>query len=245
MNDSSGSGGDSESDGAESRANSARHRRLAAVLGLLRTAVLATLLLTLLSGVIFPMALAAVAWMLFPHQASGSLISRDGVVIGSILIGQDFTGPGYFHPRPSAAGRGYDGASSGGTNLGPGNPKLRDGARDDPATPDVNESFAGVRELAETYRTSNGLAPDAAVPVDAVTRSGSGLDPHIRPANAALQAARAARTRGMSEAAVRQLIEENTEGRLLGNFGEPTVAVLPLNLALDRAAPTHPTAPTR
>ena len=139
-------------------------------------------------------------WPPWPGRSSrtrpaGASIVRDGVVVGSDLIGQDFTGPGYFHPRPSAAGRGYDAAASGGTNLGPANPKLRDGTEDDPATPGVDESFAGVRELAEAYRARNGLAPDAAVPVDAVTRSGSGLDPHISPANAALQVARVARAR--------------------------------------------------
>jgi K+-transporting ATPase ATPase C chain len=210
-------------------------RGLAAMLEPIRPALLSVLLLTLLSGVIFPMALAAMAWLLLPRQAGGSLVVRDGVVVGSELIGQDFTGPGYFHPRPSAAGRGCDAASSGGTNLGPANPKLRDGARDDPSTPGVDESFAGVRELAEAYRARNGLAPDAIVPVDAVTRSGSGLDPHISPANAALQVARAARARRMSEESVRRLVGDYTRGRSLGILGEPAVAVLPLNLALDRA----------
>ena len=174
-----------------------------------------------------PLAVAALAWPLFPHQAGGSLIVLDRVV-GSELIGQNFTGPGYFHPRPSAAGHGYDAASSGGTNLGPANPKLRDGSKDDPATPAVGESFAGVRELAEAYRARNGLAPDAAVPVDAVTRSGSGLDPGISPANAALQIGRVARARGLSDEAVRRLLAEHTRGRQFGIFGEPTVAVLPL-----------------
>jgi K+-transporting ATPase ATPase C chain len=111
--------------------------------------MLRVLLLTLLGGVIFPLALAALARPLWPRQSGGSLIVRDGVVVGSELIGQDFTGPGYFHPRPSAAGRGYDAASSSGTNLGPANPKLRGGAKDDPATPGADESFAGVRELVE------------------------------------------------------------------------------------------------
>jgi K+-transporting ATPase KdpC subunit len=137
---------------------------LAAVFEQLRPALLSVVLLTFLTGVVFPLALAVLARPLFPHQAGGSLIVRDGF-IGSELIGQEFTGPGYFHARPSAAGRGYDAAASGGTNLGPANPKLRDGARDDPATPGIDESFAGVRELAEAYRIRNGLAPDAAVPV--------------------------------------------------------------------------------
>jgi K+-transporting ATPase ATPase C chain len=217
---------------------------LAAVLEQLRPALLSVLLLTLLSGVIFPLALAALAWPLFPRQAGGSLIVRDGFV-ASELIGQDFTGPSYFHPRPSAAGRGYDAAASGGTNLGPANPKLRDGTKDDPATPDVDESFAGVRELAEAYRTRNGLVPDAAVPVDAVTRSGSGLDPHISPANAALQVARVARARRLSEESVRRLLAEHTRGRQFGILGEPRVSVLTLNMALDQAALTTPSTSAR
>ena len=220
-------------------------RPLAAVLAQLRAAFLSVLLLTLLSGVVFPLVLAALAWPLLSRQAGGSLIVRNGTVVGSELIGQDFTGPGYFHPRPSAAGRGYDAAASGGTNLGPAHPKLRDGARDDPATPGVDESFAGVRGLAEAYRARNGLRPDADVPIDAVTRSGSGLDPHISPANAALQIARVARARGLSEESVRRLLAEQIRGRQFGILGEPRVAVLPLNLALDRAAPPAPSAPTR
>jgi K+-transporting ATPase ATPase C chain len=219
-------------------------RRLAPVLEQLRPALLSVLLLTLLSGVLFPLALVALACPIFPRQAGGSLIHRDGVV-GSGLIGQDFTGPSYFHPRPSAAGRGYDAAASGGTNLGPANPKLRNGTPDDPATPGVDESFAGVQELAEAYRTRNGLLPGVAVPVDAVTRSGSGLDPHISPANAALQVARVARARHLSEESVLHLLDEHTQGRLLGILGEPRVAVLPLNLALDRDAPSTPSTSTR
>jgi potassium-transporting ATPase KdpC subunit len=211
---------------------------IAALLQQLRPTLLSVLLLTILSGVFFPLALVALAWPLLPRQAGGSLVVQDGVVIGSELIGQDFTGPSYFHPRPSAAGSGYDAAASGGTNLGPANPKLRDGTKDDPATPGVNESFAGVRELAEAYRTRNGLMPDAAVPVDAVTRSGSGLDPHISPANAALQVARVARARRLSEASVRRLLAEHTRGRQFGILGEPRVSVLTLNLALDQAART-------
>jgi K+-transporting ATPase ATPase C chain len=211
----------------------------------LRRALLCVVLLTLLTGVAFPIAMAALACPLFPHQAGGSLIDRNGV-IGSELIGQDFTGPGYFHPRPSAAGRGYDASASGGTNLGPANPKLLDGSKDDPATPGVDESFAGVRELAGNYRARNGLASNAPVPVDAVTRSGSGLDPHISPANAALQAPRVARARQLSEELVQRLVAEHTHGRQFGILGEPRVAVLPLNLALDRAAPSpEPAAPAR
>jgi K+-transporting ATPase ATPase C chain len=215
---------------------------LAVVLEQIRPALLSVLLLTLLTGVLFPVAVAALAWPLFPHQARGSLIVRDGIV-GSELIGQDFTGPGYFHGRPSAAGRGYDASASGGTNLGPSNPKLVDGSKDDPATTGVDESFAGVRELAEAYRSRNGLPPGVAVPVDAVTRSASGLDPHISPPNAALQVPRVAGARRLSEEVVRRLVAENTEGRQFRILGEPRVAVLPLNLALDRAAPLAPATP--
>jgi potassium-transporting ATPase KdpC subunit len=245
MNDMTESGGGGGAAGANRDGASPKPRRLAAVLTLFRPALLSVLLLTVVSGVLFPIALAALAWPLFWRQAGGSFIVRDDMVVGSELIGQDFTGPGYFHPRPSAAGKGYDGASSGGTNLGPANAKLRDGARDDPATPDVDESFAGVRELAEAYRARNGLSPGASVPIDAVTRSGSGLDPHISPANAALQVARVASARGLSEEAVRRLVAQHTRGRSLGILGEPTVAVLPLNLDLDGVAPSiDPSAPT-
>ncbi len=149
---------------------------------------------------------------------------RNGVVAGSRLIGQDFTRPEYFHPRPSAAGTGYDGTSSGGTNLGPSNPKLID----------------DVRKLAEDYRRSNGLPVNAVVPIDAVTRSGSGLDPHVSPANAELQIARVARARGLNEEAVRRLVEDHKQRPQLRFMGQPRVSVLELNLALDEIAPlTH------
>jgi K+-transporting ATPase ATPase C chain len=200
-------------------------------------ALASVLALTLIIGGIFPLGLFVVARAMFPTQANGSLLTRDGVIIGSELIGQNFTSPGYFHSRPSAAGAGYDAASSGGTNLGPANPKLKDGATDDPKTAGVDESFAGVRQLAEEYRTHNGLAPDALVPIDAVTRSGSGLDPHISPANAALQIARVSRARGLSAEIVRSLVARHTRGRQLGFLGEPRVAVLPLNLELEQIAP--------
>jgi K+-transporting ATPase ATPase C chain len=194
---------------------------LADVRAQLRPLLVGVPLLTLLTGVAFPLGLATLARPLFPHQADGSLVVRDGVVVGSDLIGQTFTGPGYFHPRPSAAGDGYDGTASGGSNLGPANRKLRD----------------DVRELTAAYRHANDLAADVAVPIDAVTRSGSGLDPHISPANAELQVARVARERGLDEEAVRRLVADHTRGRQLGVFGEPRVNVLLLNLALDRAAP--------
>lgn len=178
-------------------------------------------MLTLLTGCIFPLGLFAIGRLLFPNRADGSLLTRGGVVIGSALIGQSFTRPEYFHSRPSAAGAGYDGTSSGGTNLGPSNRKLID---------DVNH-------LAEDYRLRNGLPLNAAVPMDAATRSGSGLDPHISPANAELQIARVARTRGLTEQAVRRLVEDYTQGPQLGFMGSPRVSVLELNLALDRAVP--------
>jgi K+-transporting ATPase ATPase C chain len=186
-----------------------------------RSAILGVILLTLLTGCIFPLGLFAVGRLLFRDQADGSLLTRGGIVIGSQLIGQDFTRPQYFHPRPSAAGTGYDGASSGGTNFGPSNPKL----------------IEDIRRLAEEYGRNNGLPPDAIIPIDAVTRSGSGLDPHISPANAALQVARVAHARALSEDAVRRLLSENTQGRQLGFLGSPRVSVLDLNLALDRTAP--------
>src|SRR5271157_2313324 len=161
----------------------------------IRPAILSVLVLTLLTGCAFPLLLFAIGRPLFPRQAGGSLVMRGGVVIGSELIGQEFSRPEYFQSRPSAAGSGYDGTASGGTNLGPNNPKLKNGAAD----------FAGIRQLAEEYRKSNGLAPDAAIPIDAVTRSASGLDPDISPDNAELQIARVAKARGVGEDAVRRL----------------------------------------
>jgi len=192
----------------------------------IRPALASVAALTLLTGVAFPLVLYAIGRPLFPRQAAGSLITEGGTVIGSELIGQPFTRPQYFHPRPSAAGAGYDGTASGGTNLAPGDGKLTDGA----------PGFAGIRQLAEEYRRSNGLAPGVAIPVDAVTRSASGLDPDISPENAALQAPRVARARGMSEASVRRLVEGCTRGRQWGLFGSRRVSVLELNLALDRAS---------
>lgn len=189
----------------------------------LRAAVLAVLLLTVLTGVVFPLVVTLLARLVFPRQAAGSLVERERRVAGSELIAQDFRAGGYFHPRPSAAGSGYDRTSSGGSNLGPLNPKLIgvDG---------------GVAQLAAAYRRENGLSPESRLPADAVTRSGSGLDPHISPANAALQAPRVARARHMALEEVRRLVSLHTEPRQWLFLGEPRVNVLALNMALDRVA---------
>lgn len=196
--------------------------RLASELGEnLRPALVGVLSLTVLTGIVFPLALFILGPALFPIQAAGSLKTVRGVVVGSDLIGQAFTSARYFHTRPSAAGNGYDATASAGTNLAPSNPKL----------------IEAVRKAALDYRRRNGLPRSAPVPIDAVTSSGSGLDPHISPENAALQAARVARARGLSEGAVETLIAEHTEGRQLGVLGAPWVSVLELNLALDRLAP--------
>jgi K+-transporting ATPase ATPase C chain len=192
-----------------------------------RPAILSVLVLTMLTGCAFPLLLFAIARPVFPRQTSGSLVRSRGAVIGSEIIGQEFTRPEYFQSRPSAAGSGYDGTASGGTNVGPNNPKLVNGSAD----------FAGIRQLAEEYRQRNGLASDAAIPIDAVTRSGSGLDPHISLANALLQVPRVARARGLSEEVVRRLVMDHLERRQLGFLGNPRVSVLGLNLALEQIAP--------
>ena len=202
----------------------------------LRPAIVSVLVFTILTGLIFPFAVTALAKVVFPRQAAGSLIDDGkGGAIGSTLIGQNFTKPEYFHPRPSAAGSGYDPSSSSGTNLGPTSDKLINGihkktadGKDDPG------NFDGVKDLADSYRKENGLDANAELPADAVTRSASGLDPHISPANAALQIARVAKARGIGEDRVRAVVEAHTEGRQLGLLGEPRVNVLELNLALDK-----------
>jgi len=188
-----------------------------------------------LCGVVFPLVITGIAQLGFRRQANGSLIERDGRIVGSHLIGQGFSGPGYFHPRPSAAGGGYDAAASGGTNLGPTSDKLINGihkklpnGQDDPG------NFDGIRDLAAAYRQENGLPAGTALPADAVTRSASGLDPDISPANAELQVGRVAQARGLPADAVRRLVLAHTAGRTLGVLGEPRVNVLELNLALDR-----------
>ncbi len=195
-----------------------------------------TLVLLLLVSGIYPLVVWGVSQAAFKHQANGSLIrNAQGQVVGSELLAQGFTKPEYFHPRPSAAGNGYDPTASSGTNLGPTSDKLINGVHKkdlSPGKPDPSD-FDGVVDLAKSYRTENGLAATALVPVDAVTRSASGLDPQISPANALLQAARVAKARGISEEKLRGLIKENTSGRGLGFLGEPAVNVLKLNLALD------------
>jgi K+-transporting ATPase ATPase C chain len=192
----------------------------------------------------YPVLVWGVAQALFPVQANGSLITRAGVfttdteeAVGSAQLGQNFAAAGYFHPRPSAAGSGYDAANSGGTNLGPLSDKLLNGvhgSKNPDGTPNPGADFDGVRDLVSAYRAENGLPEDAIVPVDAVTRSASGLDPHISPANARLQAARVASARGLGVEVVQRLIEEHTDRPAFGILGDPGVNVLMLNLALDK-----------
>lgn len=201
----------------------------------LRTAVVSVVIMAVAFGIVFPFVVTAIAQTAFHHQANGSLITSNGKIIGSELIGQGFAGPGYFHPRPSAAGSGYDAANSAGTNLGPTSDKLINGihkklpnGKDDPG------NFDGVKDLTAAYRKDNRLPPDGKVPADAVTRSASGLDPDISPVNAAMQAPRVARVRHLSEDRVRRLVADCTQGRQLGVLGEPRVNVLKLNMALDK-----------
>lgn len=182
-------------------------------------AVAMIIVMTALMGIVYPLVVTGLAQVIFPEKAAGSLIEEDGRVIGSRLIGQPFSGPGYFHSRPSAAGQGYDGAASSGTNLGPTSKKL------------IEEQ---VSERAGSLRETN---PNSQIPVDMVTSSSSGLDPHITPAAAEFQIPRVARERRLSEDEVRRLVRERTEGRQLGFLGEPRVNVLELNLALDQARP--------
>jgi K+-transporting ATPase ATPase C chain len=183
----------------------------------LRPALLSLAVFTVVTGVAYPLVVLGVGQLAFNDNANGSLIEVDGTVVGSSLIGQGFVAPEYFHSRPSAAGAGYDGAASSGSNLGPTNP----------------EYLALVEERVVAYRETNGLSDEVPVPADAVTASGSGLDPLISIANAQLQAPRVAETRGMSLDAVTELIEQHTVGRPLGILGDPGVNVLQLNLALD------------
>jgi K+-transporting ATPase ATPase C chain len=195
----------------------------------IRPAIVFVVALTVITGLLYPFAMTGIAGVVFPYQAQGSLIERDGKVVGSALIGQDFTSAGYFHGRPSATvapdpndstktvPAPYNAANSGGSNLGPTNKALIDRVQGD------------VEKLQEEN-------PPAQIPIDLVTTSGSGLDPDISPAAALFQVPRVAKARNMPEDRVRQLVDEHVEGRTLGFLGEPRVNVLALNLALDRAA---------
>jgi potassium-transporting ATPase KdpC subunit len=186
----------------------------------LRAAVMVTLMFAVVCCGLYPLVVFGIGQILFPDQANGSLIvDKDGTVHGSRLLGQQFTANKYFQSRPSAAGNGYDATSSGGSNLSPTSSNL----------------VTAIAQRIADYRSQNGLATNALVPADAVTASGSGLDPHISVANAALQIPRIARVRGLSEDRVRKLVQQNTEEPDLGFLGEPGVNVLKLNLALDAA----------
>jgi potassium-transporting ATPase KdpC subunit len=182
------------------------------------TALLMTIATTILLGIIYPLVVTGIAQVIFPKQANGQLVERDGKVIGSHLIGQAFSGPGYFHSRPSAAGTGYDAANSSPSNLGPTNKKLLDRVQQDVAR----------------MQSEN---PGKPIPVDLVTSSASGLDPHISPAAAEFQLPRVAKERGTSEEELRRLVAKHTEGRQFGFLGEPRVNVLELNLELDDRFP--------
>ncbi len=183
----------------------------------LAPAVLGVLVFTVLCGLIYPLVVTGVAQVAFHDKANGSLVKVDGQVVGSRLIGQQFADAKYFHPRPSAAGTGYDGLASSASNLGPTNPDF----------------LSSIDERVAAYREENSLPSSQLVPVDAVTASGSGLDPDISVANAKLQAARVPQARGVPVADVLQAVDAHTSGRQWGIFGEPGVNVLELNLALD------------
>jgi potassium-transporting ATPase KdpC subunit len=185
------------------------------------TAILMTIATTVLLGIIYPLVVTGLSQVLFPKKANGQLIEANGKIIGSRIIGQAFTSPGYFHPRPSSAGNGYDATNSNGSQLGPTNQKLIDR---------VNADVASAQ--AEN--------PGTPVPIDLVTSSASGLDPHISPAAAAFQLPRVAKARGISEPQLRQLVARHTENRELGFLGEPRVNVLELNLDLDKQFPAKP-----
>jgi potassium-transporting ATPase KdpC subunit len=180
--------------------------------------VLMTLLTTVLFGLLFPLLITGLAQVLFPRQANGQLLTRKGIAVGARLIGQSFSSPGYFHSRPSAAGTGYDAGNSGGSNLGPTNQSL----------------IARVRGDADRLQAEN---PSAAIPIDLLTTSASGLDPHISPEAAEFQVPRIAKERGLSEDVLREAVRQHTETRQFGFLGEPRVNVLELNLTLDEISP--------
>lgn len=182
-------------------------------------ALVMLLVLTVVCGVVYPLLVTGVAQVAFPDKAEGSLVIEGDTVVGSSLLGQGFTAPRYFHPRPSAAGGGYDPTASAGSNMGPTNP----------------DYLTTVAERVEAYRSDNGLSPEVDVPADAVQASGSGLDPDISIANARLQAPRVARERSLALDDVVALIDDHTDQRQLGILGDPGVNVLALNLALDQA----------
>jgi potassium-transporting ATPase KdpC subunit len=184
------------------------------------TAVLMTIATTVLLGIIYPLVVTAIAQVLFPRQANGQLIQRDGKTVGSAIIGQSFSGPAYFHSRPSAAGNGYDAANTNGSQLGPTNQKLIDRVKGDVSAAQANN-------------------PGVPVPIDLVTASASGIDPHITPAAAEFQLPRIAKERGTTADRLRPLVARHTEGRQLGFLGEPRVNVLELNLELDQQFPAN------
>ena len=185
------------------------------------TAVLMTIATTILLGIIYPLVVTGLAQLLFPRQANGELLEQHGKLVGSSLIGQGFTSPAYFHSRPSAAGNGYDAANSNGSQLGPTNQKLVDRVKADVAAAQADN-------------------PGAPVPIDLVTTSASGIDPHITPAAAAFQIRRVAAARKVSEAEIEKLVQEHTQNRQWGFLGEPRVNVLELNLELDARFPLTP-----
>ena len=184
--------------------------------------IVATLFFAVILCGLYPLVVYGLSQLIFPHQANGSLlVDKSGAVRGSALLAQNFTGAQYFHPRPSAAGaNGYDATSSGGSNLGPTSSNL----------------VANITQNLTAYRSENGLATNAIIPADAVTASGSGLDPHISLANARMQIPRVAKARSLSEDQVRKFVDRNTSGRDLGVFGEPRVNVMTLNFELDSSA---------
>ena len=193
-------------------------RKMKTILIDIKNTILTSLIITLACCVIYPAVVWGVGQVLFKHQADGSLIvSKEGKIVGSELLGQQFSSDKYFNSRPSAAGTGYDGSSSGGTNLGPTSQKLND----------------SVKAAVDAYRKQNNLPADALVPADAVTSSGSGLDPHISPENAKVQLVRVAKARNLSPSVVEELVEKFTDKPFLGLIGDPGVNVLRLNLALD------------